>query len=993
MEKTSKSWVSMALWGGLTLFVMLVLGLVMVPQFIRLDPMRPSLEAAMSQRFGMSVMIDGNLRLSLVPKPTLIVENVRFDGPIYRGSIGSMTFSIPISEVVHYSQVSIPERLTINRANLIFKGPMSDAGMAFLSSPQKIANTLVFRGATFSDGKYTLSNIYGILRPADRANIFNGSFVFNRESYKASLLRNQSRFHLDLDNTHQVLDLSMDFSIRDDQILGDGEIKLTSPQFGKFMQTLGYDYFKHQMYQNTFAIKTRFSLNRHNIDLSPLSFASPKLTGNGMIRIPRNSSTDMEIIELSLKTGDLSQLIPNEKSFDSELLKLLSNRQIMLDGNGLFTYKNMNFKKFVLKSKTEENNIIRIDQLLIEGDTMNIGMAGRISSIDNQLNMDRMNLAFRIFYPSEVITLPKTVSGIKLPREMSGQCLLNGTYKNWICDPMLIVLPNVNATGSLSYTTTDNVPKYSLFIESPKLDVSDFVTADVSGLRDTLTYLPSVFTFNWSLGFKTPEFTYDGTTLLSLSGMLDITPKSVKISNDLPITYKSQDQTTTISGAIEKDKNSWNFVDFQMNKTQMKLSNQVWTTVKMPLSGSYFMDKIGTLIASFNGPMSYPSINASFINPDFTFGFERNTNAKNMTFTITLADAAVAAKILYPDFSTTFLPNNLNVSLSGEFYNAGNTAYISNAILKIGKTTFNGTIEHLMDSNGPIVANLKTETVDLDSMIDLKYRDDYQSLQFVSQNPFISALHIPNISLSISAGNLIYHGISYDSFSYALNTNKSSASQKLSITDAALGSVILDINRKNGGYDISVQANRFKVTDPILPIKTPLNVRESELTMDAKLYTFGMTAYDINRNMNGTISFDFSDGIIMGLGYDQFYQKTSSFSRANLENALTTALTTGASRFQSLSIRGTLIDGKFQTDRPFVLKSKFVTITGNMQYDSESLTLQSSMLMLGTSANPKPISVDIIKNGMRQFSIMEIQQNIDPDYTNYYFMNMGNAQN
>lgn len=321
-------------------------------------------------------------------------------------------------------------------------------------------------------------------------------------------------------------------------------------------------------------------------------------------------------------------------------------------------------------------------------------------------------------------------------------------------------------------------------------------------------------------------------------------------------------------------------------------------------------------------------------------------------------------KKLFKDSDLSFLKDNLHFSISGNF----NDLNISNLTISINGYNFTGS---LIENN----ITLWSEFLDIDNFIQKEYFDNYDENQFISQDPIISIFKFP-LNISLSVDKLLHKGIGYSKFTYSLNDNK----QTFSISDNEQGSFLTDIIKRDNNYDIIVKLNKFKILNNLFNFNSPLNIKNSLLTAEAKLNTYGNIAYDIWNNMNGSINISFEGGILEGLGVDKFYSLSDKITILNAEKMLSDLIESGESRIKKLNVTGDYNSGVFKTSVPFSLSLYHSDVYGDLTLNNKKIKSKINLLLRGSSPEPKPIEITIYSDGKKVYSLSEIMINFDPDF-------------
>lgn len=321
------------------------------------------------------------------------------------------------------------------------------------------------------------------------------------------------------------------------------------------------------------------------------------------------------------------------------------------------------------------------------------------------------------------------------------------------------------------------------------------------------------------------------------------------------------------------------------------------------------------------------------------------------------------AKDWFPNIDTRAF-KNLSYTISGT-YNGKN---IANLEITIADHKFYGSL------NDDTIT-LRTDILNLDSFISQYYLDNYEELSFLMMPPITIPFELP-INISLSADELIYNGITFRNFVYS----SKKSSQTFSITDKNRGNLLATISRDGNKYNIFVQLNKFKIDGTLLSTHMPLNVRDTTITAEINMQTFGNIAHDLEYNLIGDIDLSFDSGYLIGIGIDDLFAAANQINSFNAEYALSYALDGGESRIKRMRIIGKYKNGDFKTTEPIMLQLRHTDATGNIEISDGAMYAKINMILRGTSPSPQPIELQIMPNGTRQYSLSEIMTNFDATY-------------
>lgn len=165
-------------WTIIALIGLFFIGLICIPPFINLNKLRPNLEAKLYEQTGVKTEINGDINFSLLGTATIVAHNIT----IPNGTIGSISFSVPLTQMFNLQNATLNKNITVNNANLnvddLFLHPVSNqifitnATINFMNHDYKIVrgvlsdNTLRAQVRTpqhkydveYNDGEFTIIN-------------------------------------------------------------------------------------------------------------------------------------------------------------------------------------------------------------------------------------------------------------------------------------------------------------------------------------------------------------------------------------------------------------------------------------------------------------------------------------------------------------------------------------------------------------------------------------------------------------------------------------------------------------------------------------------------------------------------------------------------------------------------------------------------------------------------------------------------------------------
>ena len=404
------------------------------------------------------------------------------------------------------------------------------------------------------------------------------------------------------------------------------------------------------------------------------------------------------------------------------------------------------------------------------------------------------------------------------------------------------------------------------------------------------------------------------------------------------------------------------YINAEYTQKETKLSK---LSVKLPLP-EQMMDSIGDIAATIDGK----KISFVFRTPEWTLSSDGEDG-----FSISHKDAKEFLADLTGQAPIPFIKDNISAIIVGKY----NVSTITNLNIQIAGTVLSGTFTGMKEGVGQLA--LKTPMLDLDQILDANWFGDFSDNQYLTKDPTLMPFFF-GTDIAITADKIKYRDTVYDGFVYSLLGN----SQNASISDSKNGGLVFSVSRDKNNYHYLIQLNKFFAPGFLFSRKSSLNISGTTVTAQAELDSFGLTAYDIRRNMSGIIDASLDGGIFYGIGTDNFYNNVNSYSQLDEEDALTNALDGGQSMIKEMEITGEYSGGDFTTTKPFLLTLRHTDITGNFRVKNDIVQIRSNITLRGTNPVPKPIAIRIEK-GKRDYSIADILPNIDLDYLREFVAN------
>ncbi len=954
------------------LLILLVLSYFIVPRYTDMSEYKIEIESNLTNAFHANTLIEGEMYVKLFPNPVLKITDISVKNDYYSASIPELDLPVKFSSLLKKEKISIPEKISLDNVNIQIEETSENIVKFLFNNYSLIPFDISFNNASVKDKQNTYSKMSGTLYKSD-SDILKTSGILNGEIYEFYLSKYNNLNRIELNNKNQALNARFDFKYINGKPLGSGQFTITSPNLLTFLTTqLNVKDFNFEIFKKVWKIYGEFSNKDDQIKFSNLTFISPDISGeNSEITIP-NDKTKNTMLKLNLTNWNMDSMM----NFDSDskifqTLNTMKKYHFDIKGVGKFMYKNTRFNEIVYNAVSEKENT-NINKLELKGTGFYLNLSGDVSLKNNKFNILSSNLIFNTPNINELFDFKVFDKIANIPNYMSIICNFSGNLDSWTCDNMKISDKTNLITGKIKYIKS---PKnIEMEIKSNKLDLDKIVLYKASDPVNTLIYLNDKFSFNWKIDTDIKKLLINNKNFSEIKTTIQHKPNNYIISKTNPLIYDSDDSKIKLFGDLLLNNKNWEYKDFNIERTNTSLSDIEFINEENNILPRKFLNVKSGLNMILNKSIEKPEIKANFLSKDFSIQFDKKN--KDISFKFYYNNARDFLLLIIPDLYFDMLKPDTTLSISGNLING---TKVNNAKIEIGKEKINGVFDFSKNSKD---ISLSSDTLNLDSFINPDY--DSEVASFRAPPALITLLNISDLSFSLKTNNIIFADKKYGRINFSVNTKLDKPVENISLTSSNNETLIGEIIKDKDSYSIKAKTNKFYIPEFTISKKANLSIEKANLTMTADLSTTGITAYDIYHNISGILDLEFTDGYINGLGFDNFYASNITFN--NVEEKVSEMLTRGLSKFDLLNVRGIIKDGKFSNTDKISYISKFVSIQGDVNKSDTDFSLESEIVMSGTSVNPKPFDFDILSNGLRQFSTFQIQKNIDPTFMNYYLI-------
>ncbi|MDL2296138.1 AsmA family protein [Lachnospiraceae bacterium OttesenSCG-928-E19] len=391
-------------WSVVCFFTTLFLAMIIVPQFINLNNLKPRIENVINEQTGYNATIAGNVNFSLLGGATIVAHDIVSP----KGKIEHVLFSVPLHRIFNLESAPLTNDITVYGADLTVNGLV----------PPKFNNVLNIKNSTitFKDKKYEIINANlngGLLMGTVRTNQHKYEFDTNGDEFH---IKNKTN-NLDI-NGHLFSDGT-----------AHGKLSIDTDNVNEFFD------FAIPRIRGNVKLTMEFDWNgQYGFKFSNIVAKSDSGDFNGAITLVDRSETGGMFIENTWTSNnaniDLTQMIDHP-------FALIASGSLDADLRGTIKIGNLVF-----------------GHLRVDAYDTNPKFIGPVEVKINQIIADDVTISGGIVNSSGAVSMP-----ISLPFDnQPSYCLFSGTPDVWTCNEFI----HGDLRGSLN--VRDN--KFEIFVTS-----------------------------------------------------------------------------------------------------------------------------------------------------------------------------------------------------------------------------------------------------------------------------------------------------------------------------------------------------------------------------------------------------------------------------------------------------------------------------------------------------------------------------------------------
>ena len=300
-------------WTIVVLIGLFFIGLICIPPFINLNKMRDSLESKLFEQTGIQTKINGNINFSLLGTATIVAHDVT----VPNGTISSISFSVPLSQMFNLQNATLNQNISIAGAKL----KITDL------FPQTVNNQITITNTSVE----FMNHEYKIIRGTMYGNTLN-----------AYVRTNQHKYDIEYnDGEFTILNSENNLNIRG-TLFPDGgaagEMTITTDKINQWFE------FENPKITTTVHLSMDFNWDgAYGFDFTNIRINN---TYTGSIKLMESG---INIIDLKSNNANIDlTFIMNDKN-------LLNKTNLNLDFDGDIKFENKNYKKFMIMAMGRNN--------------------------------------------------------------------------------------------------------------------------------------------------------------------------------------------------------------------------------------------------------------------------------------------------------------------------------------------------------------------------------------------------------------------------------------------------------------------------------------------------------------------------------------------------------------------------------------------------------------------------------------------------------------
>lgn len=497
-------------WSIIVLIGLFFIGLICIPPLINLNKLRPILENKLHEQTGVITKINGDINFSLLGSTTIIAHDIE----IPTGKIASITFSVPLRQILNLQNATLNKQITINNADI----KITDL------FPYSVAHQINIHNANIN----FMNHDYKIIR---------GTLSNNR--FTAQVRTSQHKYDITYnDGEFVILNINNNLHIRG-TLFPDGgaagEMHIKTDNINKWFE------FENPRINETVNLSMEFTWDGgYGFDFT--NIVANNYTGSIVL-----SPDGFRSINFASNTADI------DISFIAFDTSMLNGTNMDFDLRGKIKFKNNNFSRFKIIA-TGTNNHLELQKVIADNIELTGGTYDKTGLHNTKLQIHDMDQDFscnfsgtpnkwecktftygsitgRIYQDNGIFNITAT-SPDKIPSQKTIRKLLNH-----IGDTGTIDFTFADMSGTMVITKKQIIVKHryasNTDLRAVDLDLN-FLPEFMLNARGTYTFTDNKKKFvpqnqQWMLDIENNNFTLTGINFKHLLPNTDL-----RFLNDLP---------------------------------------------------------------------------------------------------------------------------------------------------------------------------------------------------------------------------------------------------------------------------------------------------------------------------------------------------------------------------------------------------------------------------------------------------------------------------
>jgi len=872
------SWVTIAVL--LCVFALAYLG----PRAIDFSYLKPQIEERINEKTALKATIKGPIRLSLLPRVRLHVNNVDLEN------------GLKIKKVYIKTSVSKLIKGEVSLKQIRFYEPTIKLETLKLSDDfwDKMEQLHFEKATIILNSKTTLQDVSFSAYRTDNKIAFTGDMIIDHammgfkgyiDENKNGILKTTTNFGY---NASIITDGKID-------LMGStyvGRFKFSGSKLTKNFSDLEKIFEKNKL--NKVVATGDFSMSDKGFSITKTHLNSQYVKGMMDIKWfwdnPQISKVEANFTQLSLelglkKAGDLyNYLRLADLDIVAERFGKFGQQKLILetDTNGVST----SIKELIIQ---DQNEMMRLTGVLNKENTIS-GMASIMSKksiFDKPINMQG-----HLSYKDGLIDLQESA----------------------------VVIGDTSLFGGVQINTNTNTIVFNL----------------TSNLVDVDAWEKS----NWKKAAG--QYTFDGKLnaaqlLINQTVWTEALINAKVDGNAIQITSavaQTPDDKIKVSGIIDTtiDQPIYKNLKLSGKSNDFMILNQL-SENQLPNILKVLKGQGGQWEAEFNGTKEELDLSLSVKTPRTVVELNGMINGSDYEYLMNISDKS--ADVVLGNMGYDFMKwkSDEAIDISGELIKKGNYTTLKDASILWGTSLINGTIEQIPVPGGTshyTRLTLATDDLDIDSMLDGPvFEVDIYSTKEI---PVLKMLNTNKVVVSLTASNGTYKEKRMKNMNMYLNSLDRDHQMNIAFATEEEGVFQLKVKEKGLIYEGVIEMKNYPLKNWVFKTRDP-NLYAETASGEIVFKTTGIGGYHLWSNMEADLNLQLENAVFNGASVQQAIDNVYGLklvNQNNIYNAMVSGLKTGQTALNAINVKGRAEKGELKLD-PILLTGENVRGQANIK--------------------------------------------------------------